>query len=96
MIEWMWTGLAFAIFLVLCTVGLIYWSRRHVVLRVVIAMALLAAAFTAYRPSGIAYFVLVAGFAPLAVRESIIRSGAIVAGVVLVILANGGCSGRPA
>ena len=37
LIEWMWTGLAFAIFLALCTVGLIYWSRRHVVLRVVIA-----------------------------------------------------------
>jgi two-component system sensor histidine kinase DesK len=86
LIEWIWTGLAFAIFLALCTVGLIYWSRRHVVLRVVIAMALLAATFTAYRPSGIAYFVLVAGFAPLAVRGSIIRSGAIVTAVVLVIL----------
>ena len=82
------TALAFAIFLALCTVGLIYWSRRHVVLRVVVAMAILAATFAAYRPSGIAYFVLVAGFAPLAVRGSIIRSGAIVTVIVLVILAE--------
>jgi two-component system sensor histidine kinase DesK len=87
-IEWMWTGLAFAIFLALCTVGLIYWSRRRVILRVLIAMALLAAAFTAYRPSGIAYFVLVAGFAPLAVGGNITRSGAIISGVVLLILAE--------
>jgi len=51
-------------------------------------MALLAATFTAYRPSGIAYFVLVAGFAPLAVRGSMLRSGAIITVVVLAILAE--------
>ena len=88
LIEWIWTGLAFAIFLALFTVGVIYWSRRHVILRVAIAMALLAATFTAYRQSGVAYFVPVAAFAPLAVRGSLIRSGAIVTLVVLVILAE--------
>ncbi len=87
-IEWMWTGLAFAIFLALCTAGLIYWSRRHVILRVSVAMALLAAAFAAYREIGIAYFVLVAGFAPLAVGGSVTRSGAIVTVVVLLIVAE--------
>ena len=85
-IEWMWTGLAFAIFLGLCTIGLIYWSRRHVILRVVVAMALLAATFTAYRYSGVAYFILVAGFAPLAVGGSLPKSGAILTVVVLLVV----------
>jgi two-component system sensor histidine kinase DesK len=85
-IEWMWTGFAFAIFVALHIAGLIYWSERRVILRVSVAMALLAAAFAAYRPSGIAYFILVAGFVPLALGGSVARSGAAVGVVVLLIV----------
>jgi two-component system sensor histidine kinase DesK len=85
-IEWMWTGLAFAIFFVLCTLGVIYWSRKHVIQRVCVAIAALAVAFTAYRPSGVGFFIFVAGFGPLAVSGSIAGSAAIIAGAVLAIL----------
>ena len=66
--------------------GLIYWSRRHVITRVCIATAALAAAFTVYRPSGVVFFLYVAGFAPFAVAGSIARATAIIAGVVLLII----------
>jgi two-component system sensor histidine kinase DesK len=85
-LEWFWTSLAFATFLILITVGLIYWSRRVVILRVGLAMAATAVIFSAYRPGGIFLFVWVAGFAPLAVGGRIGGSAAIIAGLVLVIL----------
>jgi two-component system sensor histidine kinase DesK len=85
LLEWLWTGLAFAIFLALATLGAIYWADRQVMKRVCLALAALAAAFTAYRPSGVFYFVFVAAFGPLAVGGSLISSAAISAGAALAI-----------
>jgi two-component system sensor histidine kinase DesK len=85
-IEWLWASVAFVIFFALGAVGCIYWSRRHVVKRVCITTAVLAVLFTAYRPNGVGSFILVAGFAPLAVGGSIPRSAAIIAAVVLAVL----------
>ncbi len=87
-IEWFWTSLTFATFLVLITVGLIYWSSKRVVLRVCLAMAAIAVIFSAYRPGGIFLFVWVAGFAPLAVGGSIAGSAASIGGLVVLILAE--------
>ena len=85
-IEWMWTGLAFAIFLVLYTVGALCWSRRQVVLYVCIAMAALAVAFTAYRPGGVIFFIMVAVFGAVAAGGNIARSAMIIVAVILLIL----------
>lgn len=85
-VEWMWTGLAFAIFLVLFALGAIYWSSRRIMQQVCIALAVLAIAFTAYRPSGIVFFILVAAFAPLAVGGNIAWSVAVISGVMLFIV----------
>lgn len=85
-IEWIWTGLAFAIFLILCVIAAIYWSRKRIMAGVCIAMALLAAMFTSYRPNGIFFFIFVAAFGPLAVGGSIPGSVAIIVGTILLIL----------
>jgi two-component system, NarL family, sensor histidine kinase DesK len=85
-IEWLWTGLAFAAFFILCVIAAIYWSRKQIMAGVCIAMALLAVAFTAYRPNGIFFFVFVAAFGPLAASGSLPGSAAIIAGVILAIL----------
>jgi two-component system, NarL family, sensor histidine kinase DesK len=85
-IEWLWTGVAFLIFLVLSTLGAIYWSREHVMRRVCLAMAVLGAAFTAYRPSGVFFFIMVAAFGPLAAGGRAAASVAITLGAVLLIV----------
>ncbi len=86
LIEWLWTGLAFASFFVLATLGAIYWASKPVMRRVCIAFAVMAAACTAYRPNGVFYFVFVAAFGPLAVAGNLIGSAAISAGAALAIL----------
>jgi two-component system sensor histidine kinase DesK len=86
--EWLWTGLAFAIFLSLNVVGLIYWSRRRVIAWVCIAMTAVAVAFAAYRPSGIIFFIIIAGFGPLTVNGRIAASAAIIAGAALLAVAE--------
>lgn len=86
--EWMWTGLAFAAFFVLFTLGSIYWSRRFVVQRVCMGMAALALAFAAYRPSGMVFFIFVAAFVPLAVDGRIAASAAFIVGTILLMLAE--------
>jgi len=86
--EWLWTGVAFAVFTALNVFALIYWSRRRVMLRVCIAMAIVAVAFTAYRPNGVIFFIIVAGAAPLAVGGHLTRSAAVITGVVLLLLAE--------
>jgi two-component system sensor histidine kinase DesK len=85
-IEWVLTGIAFAIFLGLCVLASIYWSRKHTMARICIAMAVLAIVFTAYRPSGVLFFVFVAALGPLAVGGSIAGSAAIIGGAILFIL----------
>jgi two-component system, NarL family, sensor histidine kinase DesK len=84
--EWVWTGIAFATFLFLYVIGVLYWSRRAVVLRVCIALATLAVAFTAYRPSGIIFFTYVATLGPFAFGGRLAGSVAIVLGAAAVIL----------
>jgi two-component system sensor histidine kinase DesK len=86
--EWVWTGLAFVFFFLLCATAAIYWSRKQILLRVCIAMTALAVAFTAYRPSGVAFFAYVAVFGPFAVGGNIGRSAAITIGAVALILAE--------
>ena len=76
--EWLWTALAFVAFLVLYTLGVIFWSRRHIVLRVCIGLAVLGAAFTVYRPSGIVIFVYIAALGPFAMGGKIGGSAAII------------------
>ena len=87
-VEWLWTGLAFAVFVSLVALGCIYWSRRRIVQAVCIAIAMLAIGFSAYRPSGIIYFIFVAAFAPLAVGGRIAASAAIIGGTAVFIIAE--------
>jgi two-component system sensor histidine kinase DesK len=86
--EWMWTGLAFAFALVLAILGSIYWAKKHVMQRICVAITVLAVAFTAYRPSGVIFFIYVAAFAALAAGGSIVGSIAIITGVVLLVVAE--------
>jgi two-component system sensor histidine kinase DesK len=86
--EWLWTGLAFACFLVLYAIGVVFWSQRRIVLRVCIGLALLGVAFAAYRPSGIIFFVYIAALGPFAAGGRIGASAAIVLLAALAILAQ--------
>jgi two-component system, NarL family, sensor histidine kinase DesK len=86
--EWLWTGLVFACFLVLYAIGVVFWSQRRIVLRVCIGLALLGAAFTAYRPSGIIFFVYIAALGPFAAGGRIGGSAAIVLLAALALLAQ--------
>lgn len=83
--EWLWTSLAFVIFVVLAILASIYWSRKQVMQGVCFAIAVLALAFTAYRPSGIIFFIYLAALAPLAAAGNIPASAAIVGTAVLFI-----------
>lgn len=76
--EWLWTALGFAAFLVLYTLGVIFWSRKRIVLRVCVGLAVLGAAFTAYRPSGVVLFVYIAALGPFAMGGKIGGSAAII------------------
>lgn len=84
--EWLWTGLAFVVFVGLSIVGLIYWSRPRVIQCVCVAMVVVAVAFTAYRPAGVVFFIFVAGFGPLAVAGNLVWAAAIVGSVSLLAL----------
>jgi two-component system sensor histidine kinase DesK len=84
--EWAWTSLAFAAIVGLATLGAVYWSKKNVMRWVCLAVAALAAVFTAYRPTGVFFFIYVAAFAPLATGGSIALTATIVAGVVALII----------
>lgn len=85
-VEWVWTSIGFIVFMTICTVAAIYWSRKRIMRSVCVAMALLAIVFTAYRQTGVFYFVFVAAFGPLAVGGNIPRSVAIIAATCFGIL----------
>lgn len=87
-IEWLLTSVAFVTFLVLFTIGSIYWARKDVMRRVCAAIAALAIAFTAYRPSGVIFFVFIAAFAPLATGGRIVASGTIIIAAALASVAE--------
>lgn len=84
-LEWGLTILVFAVFLVLYTFYVIYWSRRQWLLYVCLGMAILAIAFTAYRPSGVTFFIFVAAIGPLAVGGKIPHSIAIIVGTSVLL-----------
>jgi two-component system sensor histidine kinase DesK len=84
--EWLWTTLAFLAFLALYTLGVIFWSRKNIVLRVCVGLAILGVAFTTYRPSGIVLFVYVAALGPFAMGGRIGGSAAIVATAAALIV----------
>jgi len=85
-VEWLWTALAFVVFLFLCTICAIYWSRPRITRVVCILLALLGIAFTFYRPVGVFFFIFVAAFGPLAVSGNLIGSAAITATSILLII----------
>jgi len=84
-VEWILTGFAYISFLFIYLLYVIFWSKKHIVLGACIAMALLAILFTAYRPSGITFFLFVAAFAPFVVNGRFFQSAIILIGLLLVI-----------
>lgn len=83
--EWLWTGIALAIFLMLYLTAAIHWSKPAVMARVCVAMTALAVAFAAYRYNGILFFIYVAAFGPIAVGGNMVRSAAIIGGAILLM-----------
>jgi two-component system, NarL family, sensor histidine kinase DesK len=81
-LEWVLTSLAFVTFMALYSVGLMYWEDRRILRNVCLGVLALAAVFTAYRPTGVIFFSLVAAFAPFVVGGNIARSVAAIGGVV--------------
>jgi two-component system, NarL family, sensor histidine kinase DesK len=84
--EWMWTLLAFTIFLILAVLASLYWARKPVMQVICAAMAMLALAFGAYRPSGVIFYIFVAAFGPLAMGGRIASSAAIIVWAAAMIL----------
>ncbi len=84
--EWMWTLLAFTIFLTLAVLASLYWARKSVMQVICAAMAMLALAFGAYRPSGVIFYIFVAAFGPLAMAGRIASSAAIIVCAAAMIL----------
>ena len=84
--EWMWTLLAFTIFLTLAVLASLYWARKAVMQVICAAMAMLALAFGAYRPSGVIFYIFVAAFGPLAMGGRIASSAAIIVCAAAMIL----------
>jgi len=87
-IEWTLTSLAFVTVTILYMIGLVYWTRKHVLQRVCIAAALLAVVFSTYRFEGVALVVLVVAFGPFSVGGNIARSAVIVVTASLIPLAE--------
>jgi two-component system, NarL family, sensor histidine kinase DesK len=84
--EWMWTLLAFTVFLTLAVLASLYWARKPVMQVICAAMAMLALAFGAYRPSGVIFYIFVAAFGPLAMGGRIASSAAIIVCAAAMIL----------
>jgi two-component system, NarL family, sensor histidine kinase DesK len=81
-LEWSATALALGAFLVLYTVGLIFWRRKDVLRFQCAAATVLAAAFMAYRPSGAIFFPVIAAFLPFSANGRIAASATLVASLV--------------
>jgi two-component system, NarL family, sensor histidine kinase DesK len=82
-VEWLVTALALGAFLVLYTLGLIFWRRKDVLRFQCAAATVLAIAFMAYRPSGAIFFPVIAAFVPFSVNGRIAASATLVALIVL-------------
>ncbi len=85
-VEWVWTAISFIVFMAICTVAAIYWSRKRIMRGVCVAMVLLAIAFTSYQQTGVFFYVFVAAFGPLAFGGNILRSVAIIVAACVGIL----------
>ena len=83
-LEWLITGLAFAVFLALYTLGLIFWRRKDVLRFQCAAATAVAVAFSAYAPTGAIFFPVIAAFVPFSVNGRIAPSAALVGFVILV------------
>ena len=86
-LEWTLTVLAFLVFVALLALAAVHWSRERVMQQVCLAMAVLGVAFALYRPSGILYFVFVAGVGPLAMGGRAPGSAAIIGSAMVLITA---------
>lgn len=84
-LEWALTALAFFIFLLLYAVYVIYWSRREWLVYICFSMAALAVLFTAYRPSGVIFFIFIAAIGPFAVGGKTLHSIAIIIGACALL-----------
>jgi two-component system, NarL family, sensor histidine kinase DesK len=82
---WALVGVGYATFMALYAMGLIYWSRKDVLLKVCVATTVLATIFTLYQSSFALFFVLVAAFSPFTVAGNIPWSiGAISAAISIL------------
>jgi two-component system, NarL family, sensor histidine kinase DesK len=93
-LEWLITGAALLVFLALYTLGLIYWRRKEVMRLQCAAATVVAAAFTAYSPSGAIFFAMIAAFLPFSVNGRITAAAALVGAVVLMFAAEWLALGR--
>lgn len=81
-VEWLLTILAFVVFLALYVLGMVYFSERRIMVWVCTGVTALGVVFFAFRYSGLAFFTLVAAFAPFTVGGNIPRSVALICGVL--------------
>jgi two-component system sensor histidine kinase DesK len=95
-LEWLITGIAVLIFLALYTLGLIFWRRKEIVRLQCAAATIVAAAFTAYSPSGAIFFPMIAAFLPFSVNGRIAPSAALVVALVLILAIEWFALGREA
>jgi two-component system sensor histidine kinase DesK len=93
-LEWLITGAALLVFLALYTLGLIYWRRKEIVRLQCGAATVVAAAFTAYSPSGAIFFAMIAAFLPFSVSGRIAPAATVVGAVVLIFTAEWLALGR--
>src|SRR4051812_45213807 len=84
-VEWLLTSLAYLFFFTIYLLYIIYWSRKKIVLNVCIAMMPLAISFTAYRPSGITFFLFVSALVPFVVNGKFFQSAAMLIGVLFIM-----------
>jgi len=87
-LEWLITSVALLAFLALYTVGLVYWRRKEIVRLQCAAAAIVAVAFTAYRPSGGILFAMVAAFLPFSVNGRIAPSVTLVGALAATFVAE--------
>jgi two-component system sensor histidine kinase DesK len=94
--EWLITGAALLVFLALYTLGLVYWRRKEIVQLQCGAATAVAAAFTAYSPSGAIFFPMIAAALPFSVSGKIGPSATLVGALVLLFVAEWLALGREA
>jgi two-component system sensor histidine kinase DesK len=95
-LEWLITGATLLIFLALYTLGLVFWWRKEIVRLQCAAATVVAAAFTAYSPSGAIFFPMIAASLPFSVNGRIRISAALVGALVFIFAVEWLVLGREA